>query len=385
MAPGTASPGGPGAAPPTPEQMMQMMAMPMAPPPPGIVPNFTNPDSRVDLAIGLCSTIVGIMVFFVALRMYIKGFVTKAIGLEDWACLCAAILNFGYAAVIYLVLIGGGVGVHAWDLQMGTVMKKPYFQRLIASQSIYPIVVLFTKLSVLLLVYRIFKANNVAKYLCWLGITICTLFYTTTFILTLVWCAPKPGGDPMVSASASSCQDDANLVSSIQAGFNIGSDLYLLLIPIPPIMKLKTTMAKKVRIAFIFALGLLATVCSGLTLNYRIQTLRTVDVSWIYIPVIICSIFELNIGLICACLPCIPALLKSERIQSFLSIRTWSIFTSRGGSTSNLYSGSKDSHKRSQYSDIEKLKDGSASPNGSTTVYSVELKEGRPYHAREHV
>jgi hypothetical protein len=72
-----------------------------------------------------------------------------------------------------------------------------------------------------------------------------SVFYFITFVLTLVWCAPPPGGDHVVYGAKPFCQTDARRMSVVQSGFNIGSDLYLGLIPIPLVARL------------VFALGLL--------------------------------------------------------------------------------------------------------------------------------
>lgn len=136
-------------------------------------------------------------------------------------------------------------------------MNDKYFNTLIASQSLYPVALFFTKLSILLLVYRIFWAQKRAVLLVWLGIITNALFYGITFILTVAWCAPGSGKDPMVSAAAKTCQTDVHRLSIVQSCFNIGSDLYLLVIPIPLVFGLKTSMSNKVKVSFIFALGLM--------------------------------------------------------------------------------------------------------------------------------
>ncbi|ORY14670.1 hypothetical protein BCR34DRAFT_612646 [Clohesyomyces aquaticus] len=365
MAPPSAPGGAPGAMPsgppPTPEQMAAMMAAmmlePMVPPPPGVTANLDHPESRINLTLGLCSAILFIMLCFVVLRLYTKT-VTKQFGKEDWACLFAAIMNLGYAAVIFIPTATGGLGKHIWEIRKGAIMNERYFKSLIAANSLYYPLVFFTKLSIFLLIYRLFKTNKRAYYQVYFGMAVTGLFYSVMFILTLIWCAPAPGGDPMLSASKPSCMTDANRLSSITAGFNIASDIYLLIIPIPVVWGLKTSMAKRVRIIFIFALGLLATALSAVTLYYRLLTLHEIDTPWIYVPVIICSIYEVNLGVICACLPTIPALMKTKSMQSFLSLRTWSLFSSRGASTSGFFKKSNDSssHKRSEYSDITALK-----------------------------
>ena len=98
---------------------------------------------------------------------------------------------------------------------------------------------------------------KLARVLVWIGITVTFLFYFISLVLTLVWCAPPAGGSPVTSASAPSCQDKTQILSIIQAGFNICSDLYILATPLPVIYSLQMTTSRKVGIMVVFATGLL--------------------------------------------------------------------------------------------------------------------------------
>jgi hypothetical protein len=144
-----------------------------------------------------------------------------------------------------------------WDIRLGTLMTEKYFNTLIASQALYPAVLLLTKLSILFLVLRIFWTVNAARWLVWTGIAVNTIFYFITFVLTLVWCAPPPGGDPILYGAKPSCQTDVHRMTVVQSGFNIGSDIYLLMIPIPLVARLKMNRARKFRASIVFVFGLL--------------------------------------------------------------------------------------------------------------------------------
>ncbi|KAF2122856.1 hypothetical protein BDV96DRAFT_639414 [Lophiotrema nucula] len=325
---------------------------------------------------------MSLMLVAVTLRVYARAIVVRTFGFEDWACLFAAVLNVGYAAVAFIALSGPGLGIHMWDMHIGDIMHESYFKTLIASQSLYPVVLLFTKLSILLLVYRIFWADKKARVMVWFGIAVNTIFYFITFVLTVVWCAPPAGGNPMLSAAKPSCQTDVHRMTVVQSGFNIGSDLYLVIIPIPLVAGLKMSWGRKVRVSFVFGLGLLATILSALNLYYRVLSLRTIDTSWAYIPVYICSIFELNIGVICTCLPCFPALFKTEGMKNLFSLRSWSIFSSISSSRSRIF---KRSTEKGDYSDMTSLKDiQSSGKEPSLTERSLELRD-HGYLAREQV
>ncbi|KAF2729055.1 hypothetical protein EJ04DRAFT_516204 [Polyplosphaeria fusca] len=374
-----APPPSPGA-PMTPEQMAAMMMMPAAPAPSGVTPNFDNPESRADMTIAVCTVILAIMLISVSLRVYARTMITKTFGWEDWTCVIAAILNVGYVANAFVVLQTGTLGVHQYDLRIGTLMTKTYFASLTASQSLYPVVLLFTKLSILLLVMRIFWSVKAARYFVWFGIFVNTVFYFITFVLTVVWCAPPAGGDPIVYGSKPSCQTDVHIISVVQSGFNIGSDLYLVLIPIPLVAGLKMSHARKFRVSFVFALGLLATVLSAINLYYRVLSLRTTDVTWIYTTVYITSIYELNIGVVCVCLPCFPAIFRTERMKNFMSLRSWSFLKSSfSTSRSKIWKPRSD---KGDYSDMTSLKDDKSKGDvPSVTANSMELRDVSPASA----
>ena len=52
-------------------------------PPPGVIPNFDNPQSRGGIVISVSAVCLGIMFPVVLIRLYQRLFVTRAMGLED--------------------------------------------------------------------------------------------------------------------------------------------------------------------------------------------------------------------------------------------------------------------------------------------------------------
>lgn len=74
-------------------------------------------------------------------------------------------------------------------------------------------------------------------------------------ILVLVWCAPAPGEDIAIAVSAQTCQQTLKL-SAIQAGFNAVSDFYIILIALPVIWDLRTSLGRKIKVGSVFVLGL---------------------------------------------------------------------------------------------------------------------------------
>ena len=56
---------------------------PMAAPPPGVIPNFVNPDSRGGETIVTVTICLALMVPFFVMRIYSRAFVTRSLGWDD--------------------------------------------------------------------------------------------------------------------------------------------------------------------------------------------------------------------------------------------------------------------------------------------------------------
>ena len=74
----------------TPEQLPALASFPAATPPPGVIPNFTNPYSQANVLIIVGSVFVGLMVMFGIARLYVKAFVIRKATWDD----CKLVLWF---------------------------------------------------------------------------------------------------------------------------------------------------------------------------------------------------------------------------------------------------------------------------------------------------
>lgn len=57
--------------------------IPAAPPPPGVIPNFVDPPSLANMPRIFTYVTLPPMILFLAMRMYVRIFVTHKIGLDD--------------------------------------------------------------------------------------------------------------------------------------------------------------------------------------------------------------------------------------------------------------------------------------------------------------
>lgn len=117
----------------------------------------------------------------------------------------------------------------------------------------YPLATLFAKLSILLLYLRIFTTSRCLRISVYIGAVVLTLFYIAmigTGIAVMSTCAG------LASASIDICDKISNDIQLLNSAFNVVTDCWILILPMPFIMKLQMPLNRKVGLAGVFAIGL---------------------------------------------------------------------------------------------------------------------------------
>ncbi|KAL4915270.1 hypothetical protein BDW62DRAFT_127477 [Aspergillus aurantiobrunneus] len=227
----------------------------------------------------------------VALRLYIRFRITRNPWWDDGAAVLALLSQAAAQGIIFR-LGTLGLGMHFPDVPRENL---PEFMRLGASNGILSVPVLgFTKLAILLLYLRLFSRNTPVKLGIWTGIISCSIFYTVTMFLFI-----------FVNRAAQVAVNNATGI------FGIISDLYILCLPLFAIRQLNLSRKKKWRIAAVFLTGLLAVIMSFLACIYRYQ-LDITDISFSVLRIYIVRAVEVDVGIVCCCLPLLPALFKDQ-------------------------------------------------------------------------
>jgi hypothetical protein len=93
------------------------------------------------------------------------------------------------------------------------------------------------------------------------------------------------------------------------AGMNIATDLALYIMPIPVLNSLQLPRRQKYGLMLVFAVGLFVVITSILRLHSLYVVSVATDITWDNVGAATWSSIELNIGIICACLPTLRPLL----------------------------------------------------------------------------
>ena len=118
--------------------------------------------------------------------------------------------------------------------------------------TVYPLTILFAKLALFLLYYRLFASHRGTRIAINLGIAVNGLFYVATVVYFLSLCIPKPGG----SWSLTKCGRTVKM-PNIQCAFGLASDLYIFILPLPVLLKMQMPLKKKIGVVATFSTGLM--------------------------------------------------------------------------------------------------------------------------------
>lgn len=154
--------------------------------------------------------------------------------------------------------------VHAFSLEMflkvtnGLCSKSSSLihvvQVLYANELIYIALVTLLKCVFLLFYARVFSPTVKMKWLTRFGMSSCVIFYTAVLIRSIFVC--NPIRKIWIPREPGSCLNVV-ILPYATGFFNLASDLYILILPMPFLWNLKMKMNRKLRIMAIFGVGIL--------------------------------------------------------------------------------------------------------------------------------
>ncbi|KAF6239014.1 hypothetical protein HO173_002886 [Letharia columbiana] len=198
-----------------------------------------------------------------------------------------------------------GGGTHQWDLSYKDVQYNRRYSNY--GDIIYSLALFFTKLSIMLLILRIFCSvqRDVGYRLTQFLIAVNGIFYIVYAFIPIFLCFPR---SKIWSPEAAGHCLDVNDLYLASAIFNVLSDIAMLSLPIYLIWNLQMSTRRKIGLSAIFLTGGLACIASILRLIYLVPLTRTKDYTYTKIKSILWVDAEIACGLLCSCLVVLPRL-----------------------------------------------------------------------------
>ena len=253
------------------------------------------------------------------MRSYTKTLVLRNPGWDDYTSLLAW-LGLIANATLTLLQDHYGYGRHIWDMTGNsfTSMSKLVW----AQQILYNPVIFVTKLSILLLYLRVFKPSKTTFIALHVVLWANLAFYVAATFVEIFQC--KPMRKTYLPLLEGSCMNQRD--SQIASGaINVISDFAILLLPMASVWKLQVYKKGKIGLFVIFGFGLFACVASTFRLALFIRVPNKTDGTWTMYPVNLWSAAELACGIVCGCIPALPAFIRhvsSWRVKVIVTRKT---------------------------------------------------------------
>ncbi|KAI5803489.1 hypothetical protein DFH27DRAFT_50513 [Peziza echinospora] len=288
---------------------------------------------------GVTFSLLGLSTIFVAMRFYCRHFIVRNVGSDDWIMLVALISVWGIG-VVNNYQVKYGTGTHMADLppfdpaNMSAAIAgfistlKVWY----AYQLMYLVCLFWVKISVLAFYLRL-SPNK--KYHMSIYIVGGVVFVYTVIMVFVNAFECKTPSDAWATTWPKGCHDLVPIYYG-QAGFNIFSDIVILILPIPTLLSLQVSKTKKVMLLLIFSVGSISVIASIVRINALYIWHHSMDKAYDGAWILLWSQVEVNAAIISSSAPALKPLLKGLVSGS-------EFFTSRYGRGTNGYSngGSK--------------------------------------------
>ncbi|KAK6829374.1 hypothetical protein PG987_009958 [Apiospora arundinis] len=265
-------------------------------------------------------TLWGIAAFFLAGRLLARSsyFGGMLLGHDDWAIVTSFVVLTAVTIGAELMVIYG-LGTDLWtldDIHINIVLILFYI-----AEFAYVIESTLTKISILLLYLRIFPDRKFRKHVFMLMVVM-ALFCAAFVVTLLTYCVPfdytwmrwnneRHGKCINMDAQTYTC-----------AALNIVLDIVIFFMPIPQLMKLDLSWKKKMGIIFTFLVGLFVTICSVVRLHALIDWTLSTNPTMDYAKLAVWSLVELDVGVICACMPGMAGLFRRLKTRGTEYVRS---------------------------------------------------------------
>ncbi|GKT51929.1 satratoxin biosynthesis SC1 cluster protein 4 [Colletotrichum spaethianum] len=242
----------------------------------------------------------------VALRLFSRHTKGQQLWWDDYLIVWSMLWNLVVVGFIF-AMHSAGMGIHADKVEMDSIVLMAKY--LVVAEILYAWNLGWTKLSLMLMYYRIFHIPFFKKMM-WFVITFVFAWVICITFLFIFICVPvEKLWYPDIPGRC------INQVATwiANAASTIFTDLLILLLPLPQVWKLQLRYAEKIALTFAFGLGFFVVFTSA----YRTSVLFTYsasDPTYTLAPTVGWTAIEMSAGIVSACLPTIrPAMQRIAR------------------------------------------------------------------------
>ncbi|ELQ41208.1 hypothetical protein OOU_Y34scaffold00290g5 [Pyricularia oryzae Y34] len=273
------------------DQQELILSGPALAPPNGTVSNFENPPNQNALAIGVMSTCVAVASLCLFIRAYL-AILARRVTIAEGMIVVGYGCYVGWSYCCFEMVYLPGLFVHQWDVVMRDMIPLVY-----------------TTFSIVIIV-----------------------------MLNLV-CIPNASIYDLTVAGE--CNLDKHAMELASASLHLFTDVVMLFLPQKVIWGLNMSVKKKLGVAGVFGLGVLAVISAINRVAVTVTYADAADVTYTLGPVVFWAFAEMTCGFVISCLPAAPKLVREHRVFHRIKAKLgMKLTTARSGASgSNLSRG----------------------------------------------
>ncbi|KAF7114373.1 hypothetical protein CNMCM5793_008325 [Aspergillus hiratsukae] len=256
---------------------------------------------------------------FVALRFVSRIFVVRRVGLHDYLMLLAWLIDFGFSFSLFYAT-SKGLGLHEYDIP---ISNRPGLNRAdYAFTVLYNPALMAVKTSILVFYLTLTKGEKVfrwANYVTLFAVNAAGLALT---LVNVFQCHPVAAAFTYPLPPTAHCIDILTLYLS-SSPVNIITDLAILFIPNPILTQMRLPRKQKIILVVTFSFGFFVAVVDVIRIVYiqdaatsrqiavkdlHYQSATGDDFSWYASLSFMWSVVEVNVSVMCACVPSLKPL-----------------------------------------------------------------------------
>ncbi|KAM0334020.1 hypothetical protein ACHAQA_001040 [Verticillium albo-atrum] len=324
-------------------------------------PNYANPETRGPAAAIVAITLLIVVTFLVAIRVYTRKVITKGFGWDDILILFAYVSTAAFTVIGLIASEHYGWGTHVWDVRPRLFPGS--LKLALSSFVMFDLATSFTKLSMLALIHRL--ACQTSKTIRWIVIILMVLISANglSFLLvSLLQCRPLYHYWKLSLEPVNCTVDEA---AHLLAGgiINTSTDFFVVVLPLAIVLRLrregKLCPRQVTIVSILFAAGFVACAASAARVYFThlMTSSRDRDLSWHAWLTWLASSIELFVGIIAASVPATKPFFARYLPQL---INSASLARSRSASKSpsaRSASSEKDAPRRDSLSTIHEVEE----------------------------
>ncbi|RMY79527.1 hypothetical protein D0864_09078 [Hortaea werneckii] len=245
-------------------------------------------DSKSVSYVGVAGGILAVIAYILRMISRLPTFGGQ-LGWDD-ALMTFAILEVIPLTVFSVILANLGLGKDIWKIPFENItgiLKVYYFD-----EDLY------------------LTALPIVKISCWVTMAACFCYGVAFLLVSVFQCRPLSYAWHHWDGEHSGTCNNINAQGWTSAAFNVILDVIVIALPLPLLAKLQLNKRKKFLVILMFSVGFVVTIISILRLQVLVQFGNTTNFTYHYKSVGYWSTAELDLAVICACMPAIRLLIK---------------------------------------------------------------------------